>query len=89
MNAKHESIFLLENPEQTPLVGGTRIGVAHRQREETWRLPVRYLETVLRGRMCRYVRQASAQPPLGRDVERLLRVVHRQAGGPHGRRQCR
>ena len=39
--------------------------------------------------MCRYVRQASAQPPLGRGAERLLRVVHRQAGGPHGRRQCR
>jgi 3-methyladenine DNA glycosylase Mpg len=52
--------FLLENPEQTPLVGGTRVGVAHRRQEETWRLPVRPLETVLRGRMCRYVRQAPA-----------------------------
>jgi hypothetical protein len=30
--------FLLENPEQIPLVGGTRVGVAHRRREETWRL---------------------------------------------------
>jgi hypothetical protein len=50
---------------------------------------VRPLQTVLRGRMCRYVRQALAQPPLGRSVERLLRVVHRQAGGPHGRRQRR
>jgi hypothetical protein len=83
------SCFLLENPEQTPLAGGTRVRVAHRRQEETWRLPVRPLETVLSGRMCRYVRQASAQPPLGRDAERLLRVVHRQAGGPHGRRQCR
>jgi hypothetical protein len=39
--------------------------------------------------MCRYVRQAPAQPPLGRGAERLLRAVHRQAGGPHGRRQRR
>jgi 3-methyladenine DNA glycosylase Mpg len=45
--------FLLENPEQTPLVGGARIGVAHRRREEAWRLPVRPLEVVLRGRMGR------------------------------------
>ncbi|ONM62316.1 hypothetical protein ZEAMMB73_Zm00001d000200 [Zea mays] len=81
--------FLLENPEQTPLAGGTRVGVAHRRQEETWRLPVRPLETVLRGHMCRYVRQAPAQPPLGHGAERLLRVVHRQAGGPHGRRQRR
>jgi hypothetical protein len=43
--------FLLENPEQTPLAVGTRIGVAHRRREETWRLPVRPLETVLCGRV--------------------------------------
>jgi hypothetical protein len=43
--------FLLENPEQTPLAGGTRVEVAHRRREETWRLPVRPLETVLRGHM--------------------------------------
>jgi hypothetical protein len=83
------SCFLLENPEQTPLAGGTRVGVAHRRQEETWRLPVRPLETVLRGRMCRYVRQAPTQPPLGRGAERLLRVVHRQARGPHGRRQRR
>jgi hypothetical protein len=48
------SCFLLENPEQTPLTGGTRVGVAHQRQEETWRLPVRPLETVLRGRMCRY-----------------------------------
>jgi hypothetical protein len=82
------SCFLLENLEQTPLAGGTRVGVAHRQ-EETWRLLVRPLETVLRGRICRYVRQAPAQSPLGRGVERLLLVVHRQAGGPHGRRQRR
>ncbi|AQK43093.1 hypothetical protein ZEAMMB73_Zm00001d025151 [Zea mays] len=39
--------------------------------------------------MCRYVRQALAQPPLGRGAERLLRAVHHQGGGPHGRRQCR
>jgi hypothetical protein len=81
--------FLLENPEQTPLAGGTRVGVAHRRREETWRLSVRPLETVLRGYMCRYVRQAPAQPPLGRGAERLLRAVHRQAGGAHGRHQRR
>jgi hypothetical protein len=72
--------FLLENPKQTPLAGGTRVGVAHRRQEETWRLPVRPLETVLRGRMCRYVRQAPAQASLGRGAERLLRAVHRQAG---------
>jgi hypothetical protein len=41
--------FLLGNTEQTPLARGTRVGVAHRRREETWRLPVRPLETVLRG----------------------------------------
>jgi hypothetical protein len=81
--------FLLKNPEQTPLAGGTCVGVAHRQQEETWRLPVRPLEIVLRSRMCRYVRQAPAQPPLGRGIERLLRAVHCQAGGPHGRRQRR
>jgi hypothetical protein len=39
--------------------------------------------------MCRYVRQALAQPSLGHGAERLLRAVHRQTGGPHGRRQCR
>jgi hypothetical protein len=83
------SCFLLKNPEQTLLAGGTRVEVAHRRQEETWRLPVRPLEIVLRGRMCRYVRQAPAQPPLGRGAERLLCVVHRQAGGPHGRRQRR
>jgi hypothetical protein len=83
------SCFLLENPKQTSLAGGTRVGVAHRRQEETWRLPVRPLETGLRGRMCRYVRQTLAAPPLGRGAERLLRVVHRQAGGPHGRRQRR
>jgi hypothetical protein len=81
--------FLLENPEQTPLAGGTRVGVAHRRQEETWRLRVRPLEIVLRGCMCRYVRQALAQPPLGHGAERLLRAIHRQAGGPHGHRQCR
>jgi hypothetical protein len=30
--------FLLGNPEQTPLAGGTHVGVAHRRREEAWRL---------------------------------------------------
>jgi hypothetical protein len=83
------SCFLLENPEQTPLAGGTRVRVAHRRQEETWRLPVRPLEIALRGRMCRYVRQAPAQPPLGRGAERLLHAVHHQVGGPHGRRQRR
>jgi hypothetical protein len=39
--------------------------------------------------MCRCVRQAPAQPPLGRGPERLHRAVHRQIGGPHSRRQCR
>jgi hypothetical protein len=47
--------FILENPEQTPLAEGTRVVVAHRRQEETWRLPVRPLETVLCGGMCRYV----------------------------------
>jgi hypothetical protein len=41
--------FLLENPEQTPLAQGARVSVAHRRREETWRLSVRPLEAVLRG----------------------------------------
>jgi hypothetical protein len=35
------------------------------------------------------VRQAPAQPPLGRGPERLHRAIHCQIGGPHGRRQCR
>jgi hypothetical protein len=78
---KINTCFLLENLEQTTLAGGTHVGVAHRRREETWRLPVRPLKTVLRGRMCRYVRQAPAQPPLGHGAERLIRAVHRQAGG--------
>jgi hypothetical protein len=77
------------NPEQTPLARGARVGVAHRRREEAWRLPVRSLEAVLRGRMRRCVRQAPAQPPLGRGPERLHRAVHRQTGGPHGRRERR
>jgi hypothetical protein len=81
--------FLLGNPEQTPLAGGARIGVTHRRREEAWQLPVRHLEAVLHGRMRRCGRQAPAQPPLGCSPERLHRVVHRQAGGPHGRRQRR
>jgi hypothetical protein len=41
--------FLFVNPEQTPLARGTRVGVAHRRREEAWRLSVRPLEAVLRG----------------------------------------
>jgi serine/threonine protein phosphatase PrpC len=41
--------FLLKNTEQTSLAGGTRVGIAHRRQEETWRLSVRPLETVLRG----------------------------------------
>jgi hypothetical protein len=73
--------FLLGNPEQTPLAGGTHVGVAHRRQEEAWRLPVRPLEAVLRGRMRRCVRQAPAQPPLGRGPERLHRAVHLQTGG--------
>jgi hypothetical protein len=81
--------FLLRNPEQTPLAGGARVGVAYRRREKAWRLPVRPLEAVLRGRIRRYVRQAPAQPPLGRGPERLHRVVYLQTGGPHGRRQRR
>jgi hypothetical protein len=81
--------FLLENPEQTPLAGGARVGVVHRRRKEAWRLPVQPLEVVLRDRMRCCVRQAPAQPPLGRGPERLHRAVHLQIGGPHGRRQHR
>jgi hypothetical protein len=72
--------FLLGNPEQTPLVGGAHVGVAHRRREEAWRLPVRPLEAVLRGRMRRCVRQAPPQPLLGRDPEQLHRAVHLKQG---------
>jgi hypothetical protein len=82
---KMNPYFLLGKPEQTPLARGARVGVAHRRREEAWRLSVRPLEAVLRGRMRRYVRKAPAQPPLGRGPERLHRAVHRQTGGPHGR----
>jgi hypothetical protein len=82
-------MFLTWKPQQTPLAGGARVGVAHRRREEAWQLPVRPLEVVLRGRMRRCVRQAPAQPPLGCDLERLHRTIHLQTGGPHGRRQRR
>ena len=78
--------FLIRNPEQTPLAGVTRVGVAHRRREEAWWLLVRPLEAVLRGRMHRCVRQAPAQLPLGRVAERLPHAVHHQEGGPHDRR---
>jgi hypothetical protein len=81
--------FLLGNPKQAPLAGSAHAGVAHRRREEAWRLPVRPLEAVLRGHMCRCVRQAPALPLLGRGLERLHRAVHLQTGGPHGRRQRR
>jgi hypothetical protein len=81
--------FLLGNPKQTPLVGGARVGVVHQRREEAWRLTVRPQEADLHGRMRSSVRQALAQPPLGRGPERLHRVVHLETGGPHGRRQCR
>jgi hypothetical protein len=39
--------------------------------------------------MRRCVRQAPAQPSLGRGPERLHRAIHHQTGGPHDRRQCR
>jgi hypothetical protein len=87
--SKMNPCFLLGNPEQTPLAGGARVGVAHRRREEAWRLPVRPLKAVLPGSLRRCVRQALAQPPLGRGLERLHRAVHLQIGGPHGRRQRR
>jgi hypothetical protein len=86
---KMNPCFLLGNTEQTPLARGARVGVAHRRREEDWRLSVRPLKVVLCGRMRRYVRQAPAQPPLERDPERLHRAVHLQTGGPYGRRQRR
>jgi hypothetical protein len=72
--------FLLGNLEQTPLAGGTRVGVAHQRREKAWRLAVQPLEAFLRARIHRCGRQAPAQPPLGRGPERLHHVVHRQAG---------
>jgi hypothetical protein len=74
------SCFLLGNPEQTPLTGGARVGVAHRRREEAWRLPVRPLEAVLRGCMRCYVRQAPPQSPLGHGPERLHRAVNLKQG---------
>jgi hypothetical protein len=80
--------FLIGKLEQTPLARGARVGVAHRRREEAWRLPVRPLQAVLRGRMRRCVRQALAQPPLGHGSERLHCAVHHQTGGPHGHCQC-
>jgi hypothetical protein len=46
---KTNPCFLLGNPEQTPLARGARVGVAHRRREETWRLSVRPVEVVLCG----------------------------------------
>jgi hypothetical protein len=72
--------FLLGNPEQTPLAGGARVGIAHRRREEVWRLPVRPLETVLHGHMRRCDRQAPPQPPLRRGPEWLHLVVHLKQG---------
>jgi hypothetical protein len=47
--SKMNQCFLLGNPEQTPLARDARVGVAHRRREETWRLPLQPLEAVLRG----------------------------------------
>jgi hypothetical protein len=82
-------MFLLGNPEQTPLAEGAHVSVAHRRWEEAWQLPVRPLEAFLHGRMSRCVWQAPTQPPLGLGPERLHRVVHRQARGPHGRCQRR
>jgi hypothetical protein len=72
--------LLLENPEQTPLAGGTRVGVAHRRQEETWRLPVRPLETVLRldaplGRDCRLDAVQSGCSALSIDKQGDLMVV--------------
>jgi hypothetical protein len=81
--------LLLGNLEQTPLIEGARNGVAHRRREEAWRLPVRHLEAVLRGCMRHYRRQAPAPLSLGHSPKRLHRAVHHQVGGPHGRRQRR
>jgi hypothetical protein len=46
---KMNPCFLPANPKQTPLARGARVGVAHRRREEAWRLPVQPLEAVLRG----------------------------------------
>jgi hypothetical protein len=46
---KMNPCFLLGNTEQTQLARGARVGIAHRRREETWRLPVRPLEAVLCG----------------------------------------
>jgi hypothetical protein len=77
---KMNPCFLLGYPEQTPLAGGARVGVAHRRREEAWRLPVRPLKAVLCGRMRRCVRQAPSQLPLGRGPEQLHRVVHLKKG---------
>jgi hypothetical protein len=72
--------FLLVNPEQTSLARGARVAVAHRRREEAWRLPVQPLEAVLRGHMRRCVWQAPSQPPLGHGPERLHRAVHLKQG---------
>jgi hypothetical protein len=77
---KMSPCFLLGNLEQTPLAGGARVSIAHRRREEAWRLLVQPLEAVLRGHMRRCVRQAPPQPPLGRGPERLHRVVHLKQG---------
>jgi hypothetical protein len=81
--------FLLGNPEQTSLAGDAHVCVAHWRREKAWRVPVRPLDAVLRGRMRRCVRQALARPPFERGLERLHRAVHRQAGRLHGHRQHR
>jgi 3-methyladenine DNA glycosylase Mpg len=52
---KMNPCFLLRNPKQTTLARGARVGIAHRRREEAWRLPVRPLEAYLRDRMRRCV----------------------------------
>jgi hypothetical protein len=81
-------MFLTLKP-QTNIISRRHSRWGRSSTTRTWRLPVRPLETALRGRMCRYVRQALAPPPLGRGAEWLLRAVHRQVGGPHGRCQHR
>jgi hypothetical protein len=77
--------FLLGNPEQHTT--STRRSRWHRS--STTRRSLTTVSSTSVSSLTCCVRQAPAQPPLGRGPEQLHRVVHRQTGGPHGRCQCR
>jgi hypothetical protein len=72
---KMNPCFLLGNPEQTPLAGGACVGVAHRRREEAWRLPVRPLEEVLCAWWSQGVASRGHGPAQGYDTHTQIYIL--------------